>query len=102
MTRRHNDYTRPLGDYTCPNGCDLHGPSIPKESRQHYSKDATHFSRMIGVEIPGLYDGVCYWMCPDCGERWHRFADGRVYDAVQKEWERDLVYQVREADKGTR
>lgn len=30
----------------------------------------------IGVEIPGVYDGVCYWLCPDCDQWWHRFPEG--------------------------
>lgn len=30
-------------------------------------------SRKIGVEIRGVYDGVLFWQCPDCGGRWHRF-----------------------------
>lgn len=30
-------------------------------------------SRLIGVEISRLYDGVLYWQCPDCGHRWNRF-----------------------------
>jgi uncharacterized C2H2 Zn-finger protein len=32
-------------------------------------------SRVIGVEIRGLYDGVAYWECPDCRVVWHRWAD---------------------------
>lgn len=31
------------------------------------------FSRLVGVEIRGYYDGVAYWECPDCKHRWHRF-----------------------------
>jgi hypothetical protein len=31
-----------------------------------------HFSRLIGVEIRGAYDGVLYWECPDCHKQWHR------------------------------
>ena len=33
------------------------------------------YSRRIGVEIPGVYDGVLFWQCPDCGGRWHRFPE---------------------------
>jgi len=65
---------------TCPvNGCNLQGKPIPAPciERGLYSPDTTHYSRMIGVEVPGVYDGVLYWECPDCGARWHRFtADG--------------------------
>lgn len=39
------------------------------------------FSRLIGVEIRGYYDGVAKWRCPDCGAEWDRFskesADGK-------------------------
>jgi len=35
------------------------------------------FSRLVGIELPydhpQHYDGVSYWMCPDCGHRWNRF-----------------------------
>lgn len=30
------------------------------------------FSRMIGIET-SQYDGVTWWMCPDCKARWKRF-----------------------------
>lgn len=34
------------------------------------------FSRLIGVELPyghpDHYDGVSYWQCPDCSEKWAR------------------------------
>lgn len=64
----------------CPKGCDLTGGEIPKESLEkgYYGKwdgkTPQYYSRVIGVEIPGEYDGVLYWMCPDCGSRWHRFS----------------------------
>ena len=32
------------------------------------------FSRLIGVEIRGLYDGVSKWRCPDCSAEWDRFS----------------------------
>ena len=49
---------------------------IPEESRGHYDEGRTHYSRRIGVEIRGVYDGVLYYECPDCGGRWHRFPVG--------------------------
>lgn len=37
------------------------------------------FSRVIGVELPydhpKHYDGVSYWMCPDCKQQWPRFKE---------------------------
>jgi hypothetical protein len=38
------------------------------------------FSRLIGVELPyshpGHYDGVSYYMCPDCQHKFPRFKGG--------------------------
>jgi len=41
-----------------------------------YGEETTHFSRVIGIEDPTVYDGVIEWMCPDCGGRWPRFTKG--------------------------
>ncbi len=62
----------------CPHcGVSLLGAPIPQASRDKgYYGDATHFRRELGVEIAGVYDGVLYWTCPDCGGRWHRFDEG--------------------------
>jgi hypothetical protein len=32
------------------------------------------YSRLIGIEIQGGYDGVSYWMCPDCEYTWDRWT----------------------------
>ena len=38
------------------------------------------FSRLIGVQLPyghpEHYDGVSYYMCPDCKHQWPRFKKG--------------------------
>lgn len=47
--------------YTCPNGCDLRGEPIP-EASQNLFGGATHFSRMVGIELRGGYDGVVAWL----------------------------------------
>lgn len=31
---------------------------------------------MIGVEMRGVYDGVLFLECLNCGERWHRWPEG--------------------------
>ncbi len=31
------------------------------------------FKKEIGIEIPGYYDGVVIWMCPECKHKWKRF-----------------------------
>lgn len=39
------------------------------------------FSRLIGVELPydhpQHYDGVSYWQCPDCSEKFQRVFSHR-------------------------
>jgi hypothetical protein len=40
---------------------------------QHYSPPY-RFSRLIGVELLGGYDGVSRWRCPDCSAEWDRFS----------------------------
>jgi hypothetical protein len=32
------------------------------------------FSRLIGIEYPGKYDGVWEYACPDCDARFPRFT----------------------------
>jgi len=41
---------------------------------ESYGDENARFSRLIGVEIRGYYDGVCKWKCPDCNKEWDRFA----------------------------
>jgi transposase-like protein len=57
---------------------DLKGAPIPEEDRHNYSSGSTHFSRLIGIEIRGGYDGVSFWECPDCHARWDRFTGEKV------------------------
>ena len=63
---------------TCPNcEADLRGEPIPAEltGSGFYAK-GEHYSRVVGVEVRGVYDGVLYWQCPDCGHKWHRWPVG--------------------------
>ena len=32
------------------------------------------FSKLLGIEIMGGYDGVSYWQCPFCKTTWDRFT----------------------------
>ena len=49
---------------TCPScGASLTGAVGP---------DVPPTTRMIGVQIPRLYDGVLFWTCPRCGWAWPR------------------------------
>ena len=64
---------------TCP-ACksDLRGGKIPQEyiDQGYYPLSVTHYSRLLGIEVPGEYDGVLIWNCPDCGHYWPRFDSG--------------------------
>ena len=52
--------------HTCPNGCDLTYPDP-------YGSDA-HYSRMIGIEVRGVYD---------CGLTWPRPGFEPLFSQVQ-------------------
>jgi len=41
-----------------------------------YEYEGRKYRREFGVEIRGVYDGVLYWVCPNCRARWHRFPEG--------------------------
>jgi hypothetical protein len=61
--------------FRCPKcGANWKGKPIPKKDRHLYAKGSTHFSRLIGIEIPEKFDGVSYWQCPDCHTRWDRWT----------------------------
>lgn len=46
--------------------------------------DGRKYSRVIGVEYQGGFDGVSEWVCPDCGRREGRFS-GKVLVDGEKE-----------------
>ena len=48
------------------------GKEIPKEYL-HYYGNKTHYSNLIGIDIPHLYDGCIMWKCGDCGTYFRRF-----------------------------
>ena len=60
-------------DGPCPAcGASWQGEPIPEDWRQ-YCGGKTHYSRLIGIEIPEKYDGVWLWRCPDCAAEFPRF-----------------------------
>ncbi len=59
--------------------CDLRGEPILKKNRRFYPPGATHYSRLLGIEIQGGFDGVSYWECPDCLRVWDRFTGKEVF-----------------------
>lgn len=63
----------------CPKcNTDLQGQPIPKEFRHNYSKNTTHYSRVLGIQYLGGYDGVSEWRCPDCDYRENRFTGEEI------------------------
>jgi hypothetical protein len=46
---------------------------------QTYYSPPYKFSRLVGCELSynhlEHYDGVSYWMCPDCKHQWPRFKE---------------------------
>lgn len=73
-----------MSDDQCPNGCDLTGGPIPPEDQHLYGQ--THYSRKIGIEVWGVYDGVLYWKCPDCGVTWNRWPQLHKLHAIAEEY----------------
>lgn len=67
------------------------GEPIPPESRIAYG-GGTHFLAFAtGVQIRGLYDGIAYWFCANCGHRWHRWTECNAFGrkmrkAVETTW----------------
>jgi predicted RNA-binding Zn-ribbon protein involved in translation (DUF1610 family) len=81
-------------------GSDQRGPQIPfretlsfseqvawdaagRISEEAWSRPARYYQRTIGVEVWGVYDGMLYFMCPDCGYAWHRWRDTRMRGKAQ-------------------
>lgn len=60
--------------------CPLCGANLVGE-RIKDSDPPRFYRRAFGVEIRGVYDGVLFWACPDCGGAWHRFEPGDPYRA---------------------
>lgn len=42
-----------------------------------YQVDGKTYSKLIGLEVRGKYDGVSYWACPFCQVVWDRFTGKR-------------------------
>lgn len=50
---------------------------LEAEMHEFYSPPF-RWSRLIGVEIQGKYDGVSEWMCPRCNSRWDRWTENLI------------------------
>lgn len=69
----------------CPN-CSAH------LEYEHIDRDGIRrdYSRRVGVEIGGVYDGILFWACPDCGGTWNRWPEDHprwvVAERYRAEW----------------
>lgn len=69
----HSEHTVTDSTRYCPVcKADWRGPEIPEKYRHCYASSDGYFSRLIGVEIRGKYDGVDHWKCPDCSSTFKR------------------------------
>lgn len=41
------------------------------------------FAAYVGYEVPGVYDGVLYWVCPECGHAFPRWVGEESQRMVQ-------------------
>lgn len=89
----------------CPNpdcGVSLRGSAIPQDyiDRGYYGEGATHYSRKMGVELRGVYDGVLFWVCPDCDFSWVRnfgSYDSLNMKSLQHVMERNAAWREEQA-----
>lgn len=57
----------------CPEcNADWRSSPIPEHYKHHYGENSGYYSRLIGVEIHGGYDGTDHWKCPDCTATFRR------------------------------
>lgn len=52
---------------------DLTDKELQKKVESSYG-EPYKWSRVIGIEDPMIYDGVSWWMCPDCKAKWDRWT----------------------------
>jgi hypothetical protein len=54
-----------------------------------YKVDGKTYSKLVGLEIQGGYDGVSYWACPFCQVVWDRFT-GKLQDWKRPQEEKKM------------
>jgi uncharacterized C2H2 Zn-finger protein len=62
-----------------------HCPRCAADLREEWvSGDGTRHegSRVIGVKIRGVYDGVLFYLCPACDDTWNRWSEDHPLFAV--------------------
>lgn len=64
-----------------------------------YEANGTTYSRKIGMEYRGVYDGALHWSCPICGWAWHRWPEGPTsWRGKAEPYVRDIQNTVLEAE----
>ena len=77
---------------TCPHcNADLHGEKIPEKDRELFG-DKEYFSRLIGIEDDS-YDGISWWVCPECWVVWSRWNGAINTTMKEEEWFQELKTQ---------
>lgn len=84
-------------------GSDQRAEPIPEESllKGYYGKWEKGDPPQYGwhtflVEVPEVYDGALYEMCPDCGERWHYWPASNTYMRAKAEpYVNDKTYRTK-------
>jgi hypothetical protein len=56
-----------------------------EEQSKHYGGNDQHFSKLIGVSSMEKYDGILYFLCPECKVKIHRFDSGDFRFDLAKE-----------------
>ena len=56
---------------------------LQKKIEKLYSKPY-HFSKLIGIEIRDVYDGVSQWQCPFCKSKWDRWTGDLLFKGEVK------------------
>lgn len=96
-------------DLPCPEcGADWRAKEIPLESLRrggygpwNEGDPPRYFYRLVGIELPyddpNHYDGISFWMCPDCGAQWNRFTGELVAGTGRKSRLRAFVERIRES-----
>lgn len=51
------------------------GGRVDDDNAAQLYGETRRWSKAIGVEVRGIYDGVVAWKCPHCGEEWPRFPE---------------------------
>lgn len=68
-------------------GWDADGAIITTAGVHVHDEDGSprYGTNMISVEVPGVYDGHLFWMCPVCDGTWHNWPKGHRLRAAAEE-----------------